>query len=221
MVCFVDIINIVVNSATGVTVFGNNIFSSSKEDRNNKGDEQRRKQRKVSVRIRLTLAGCERIPFCDGLTKIHKPGCPFLPIVFSVNTYNYDLASYLVDILLPISANQFTIKASFSFAHLAKSYNHNKTRWCALFTLAPCLQSFHSTRQYNFVWINKLYVLPDPPKLSRSVLKVLLELATKKTEPFYFRWSVLRSNWWCSSGINFRPCYGKYLDVPLWGEMGS
>ncbi|CAH3185414.1 unnamed protein product, partial [Porites evermanni] len=38
----------------------------------------------------------------------------------SVNTYNYNLASYLVDILLPISANQFTIKASFSFAHLAK-----------------------------------------------------------------------------------------------------
>ena len=131
MVCFVDIIDIVVNSATGVAVFGNNIFSSSKEDRNNKGDEQRRKQRKASVRIRLTLPGCERIPFRDGLTEIHKPGCPFRPIVFSVNTYNYNLASYLVDILLPISANQFTIKASFSFVHLAKSYNHNNEVMCS------------------------------------------------------------------------------------------
>ena len=142
MVCFVDIINIVVNSATGAAVFGNNIFSSSKEDPNNKGNEQRRKQRKPSVRIRLTLSGCERIPFRDGLTKIHKPGCPFRPIVFSVNTYNYNLASYLVDILLPISANQFTIKASFSFAHLAKSYNHNNEVMCSfyfssLFTIVP------------------------------------------------------------------------------------
>ena len=194
MVCFVDIIDIVVNSATGVAVFGNNIFSSSKEDRNNKGDEQRVKQRKASVRIRLTLPGCDRIPFRDGLTKIHKPGCLFRPIVFSVNTYNYNLASYLVDILLPISANQFTIKASFSFALLAKSYNHNNEVMCSFdFKL---LVYNRSTRRdnYNFVLINKLYALPDPPKLSRSVLKVLLELVTKKTEPFYFLWSVLRSN---------------------------
>ena len=143
MVCFVDVINIVVNSA-GVAVFGNNIFSSSKEDRNNKGDEQRRKQRKASVRIRLTLyfRGVKKIPFRDGLTKIHKPGCPFRPIVFSVNTYNYNLASYLVDILLPISANQFTVKASFSFAHWAKSYNYNSEMMCcfdfsSLFTNVP------------------------------------------------------------------------------------
>ena len=39
-----------------------------------------------------------------------KPGCPFRPIVSSVNTYNYNLASYLVRILQPISTNQFTIK---------------------------------------------------------------------------------------------------------------
>ena len=30
-----------------------------------------------------------------GLPKVHKPGCPFRPIVSSVNTYNYNLASYL------------------------------------------------------------------------------------------------------------------------------
>ena len=60
------------------------------------------------------------------------------------------------------------------------------TRWCALFTLAPCLQSFHSTRQYNFFLINKVYVLPEKPTISRSVLKVLLEFATKKTKPFFF-----------------------------------
>ena len=47
-----------------------------------------------------------------GLPKIHKPGYPFRPIVSSINTYNYNLASYLVRILQPISTNQFTIKDS-------------------------------------------------------------------------------------------------------------
>ena len=31
-----------------------------------------------------------------GLPKVHKTGCPFRPIVSSVNTYNYNLASYLI-----------------------------------------------------------------------------------------------------------------------------
>ena len=50
-----------------------------------------------------------------GLPKVHKAGCPFRPIVSSVNTYNYNLASFLVSVPKPISTNQFTIKDSFSF----------------------------------------------------------------------------------------------------------
>ena len=60
-----------------------------------------------------------------GLPKVHKSCCPFRPIVSSVNTYNYNLASYLVHILQPTSANQFTIKDSFSFAaDWNKTYKH-------------------------------------------------------------------------------------------------
>ena len=53
-----------------------------------------------------------------GLPKqVHKSGCPFRPIVSSVDTYNtYHLASYRVRVLQPISTNQFTVKDSFSFA---------------------------------------------------------------------------------------------------------
>ena len=54
-----------------------------------------------------------------GLPKVHKTGCPFRPIVSSVNTYNYNLASYLVSIFQPISTNQYTVKDSFSFAEWA------------------------------------------------------------------------------------------------------
>ena len=77
-----------------------------------------------------------------GLPKVHKPGCPFRPIVSSVNTYNYNLASYLVHILQPISKNQFTIKDSFSFADWTKTYKHNNEIMCSfdvssLFTNVP------------------------------------------------------------------------------------
>ena len=77
-----------------------------------------------------------------GLPKVHKAGCPFRPIVSSVNTYNYNLASFLVSVLKPISTNQFTIKDSFSFVDWVKSHKHNNEIMCSfdvcsLFTNVP------------------------------------------------------------------------------------
>ena len=54
----------------------------------------------------------------------------------------YNLASYLVRTLQPISPNHFTVKDSLSFAEWAKSYNHNNEFMCSfdvrsLFTNFP------------------------------------------------------------------------------------
>ena len=83
-----------------------------------------------------------------GLPKVHKTGCPFRPIVFSVKTYNYNLESYHVEILQPISTNQHTVKDSFRFADWAKSYKHNNGIMCSS---VRCLQMCHSMKQYKFV----------------------------------------------------------------------
>ena len=72
-----------------------------------------------------------------GLPKVHKTGCPFRPIVSSVNTYNYNLASYLVSILQPKSTNQYTVKDSFSFADWAKKYKHKNGIMCSFRCLLP------------------------------------------------------------------------------------
>ena len=114
-----------------------------------------------------------------GLPKVHKPGCSFRPIVSSINTYNYNLASYLARILQPISTNQFTIKDSFSFADWAKTHKHDNEMMCSfdassLFTNVPLDETIQ-------ICLEKLYAIPDPPTLPRSVLKVLLEFATKKS----------------------------------------
>ena len=73
-----------------------------------------------------------------GLPKVHK----------AVNTYNYNLASYLVGILQPISTNQHTVKNSFSFADWAKTYKHNNGIMCSLdvtslFTNVPLDETIH------------------------------------------------------------------------------
>ena len=114
-----------------------------------------------------------------GLPKVHKAGCPFRPIVASVNTYNYNLASYLVGILQPISTNQHTVKDSFSFADWAKTCKHNNGIMCSLdvtslFTNVPLDETIQ-------ICLDRLYSLPDPPQLPRSVLKDLLQFATKKS----------------------------------------
>ena len=55
-----------------------------------------------------------------GLPKVHKTGCLFRPIVSSVNTYNYNHAAFLVNVLKPISAKQFTIKDSLNFVRTGR-----------------------------------------------------------------------------------------------------
>ena len=85
----------------------------------------------------------------------------------------------LVRILQPISTSQFTIKDSFSFADWAKTFNHNNEIMCSfdvssLFTNVPLDETIQ-------ICLDKLYALPDPPTLPRSVLKVLLEFATKRS----------------------------------------
>ena len=114
-----------------------------------------------------------------GLPKVHKQSCPFRPIVSSMNTYNYNLASYLVNILQPISTNQSTIKDSLSFADWAKMYKHNNEVMCSfdvssLFTNIPLDETIQ-------ICLDKLYALPDPPTMPRSALKGLLEFATKNS----------------------------------------
>ena len=94
-----------------------------------------------------------------GLPKVYKYGSPFRPIVSSVNTYNYSLASYLV--LQPISTYQFTVKDSFSFAEWAKPYNHNNEFMCSfdvtsLFTNVPLDDTI-------YICPHKLSALPNPP----------------------------------------------------------
>lgn len=84
-----------------------------------------------------------------GLSTVHKSGCPFRPIVTSVNTYNYNLASqYLARILRPISTNQFTVKDSFSLQN-GPSHLITTISSCALLMSFRCSPTLHLISRYN------------------------------------------------------------------------
>jgi len=54
--------------------------------------------------------GLSKMFVLSGPLKVHETRCPFRHSVSSANKYNYNLASYLVGILLPISTNQYTVE---------------------------------------------------------------------------------------------------------------
>ena len=115
-----------------------------------------------------------------GPPKVHKSGYPFRPIVSSVNTYNYNLASYLVRVLQPISTNQFTVKDPLA---LQNGPRHT-TIMANICALLPDVSS-HVTNvpldEKIQICLDKLYALANPPKVPRSVLKDLFVFATKRS----------------------------------------
>ena len=65
-------------------------------------------------RIRPTGSNPSRL---YGLPKIHKQGTPLRPIISQIGSYTYELAKFLVPILMPLTTNQYTVKDSFSFVN--------------------------------------------------------------------------------------------------------
>lgn len=51
----------------------------------------------------------------NGLLKIHKIGQSLHPIISVIGASNYKVAKFLVQIIAPLTANDYTIENSFSF----------------------------------------------------------------------------------------------------------
>ena len=79
---------------------------------------------------------------------------PMRPIVSSIGTYSYELSKYLVDMLKPLTTNDYTIKVSFSFVNELNPV-----------TNVPFMSSFDVTSRFTNIpleetieiCLNKLY----------------------------------------------------------------
>ena len=96
--------------------------------------------------------------FCPGILYGSQGRLSFPPYSGpSTPTGSFNLASYLVDILRPISTNQHTIKDSFSFFDWAKQCNHYNGIMCSLDVSS--LFIYVSLKQYKFALTSCTYFL--------------------------------------------------------------
>ncbi|XP_069979446.1 uncharacterized protein [Penaeus vannamei] len=63
------------------------------------------------------LASGSRPGCLYGLPKVHKIGTPLRPIVSSINTFNYNLAKFLVKINEPLTTNEYTTANTLEFVN--------------------------------------------------------------------------------------------------------
>ena len=119
-----------------------------------------------------------------GTPKMHKfsssDSFPKLrPIVSSIGTFNYNLASFLCDLLSPLVPNDYSCKDTFSFVSQIKNANLSK----------KCLVSYDVTSLFTDIPLQEtikiainLLFNPNPNlNITRKELKILFLFATSKT----------------------------------------
>ena len=88
-----------------------------------------------------------RLGILYGSPKVHKRDVPLRPILSMVNSYNFSLSKFLVNLLAPLCNSPYAVKDSFSFAQEIQSFPNNN--YCmasfdvvSLFTNIPVNETF-------------------------------------------------------------------------------
>ena len=110
---------------------------------------------------------------------MHKQNHPLRPICSSVNSFNYQLASELANILSTYSNSTYTVKNSFSFVNEIQNQDSTSCHVCSfdvssLFTCIPLDETINIALDYVFGSQSTVH------GLSRTQFKKLLEMATKE-----------------------------------------
>ena len=126
-------------------------------------------------RIRPTGSNPSRL---YGLPKIHKQGTPVRPIISQIGSYTYELAKFLVPILMPLTTNQYSVKDSFSFVNSLMSLQN--VSFMASFDVVSLFTNMPLNETIE-ICLDKLYSDTDlVHNLPRKTLKTLLNYACKE-----------------------------------------
>ena len=120
-----------------------------------------------------------------GLAKVHKQlinNCPpFRPILSAIGTPTYNITKCLVQILKPLTINDYTLKDTFEF--LRDILNQNPTLFMAILDVDFLFANIPLDETINIIIERLLSDNETLHNLNKDQFKCLLTLATKE---FYF-----------------------------------
>ncbi len=115
-----------------------------------------------------------------GVGKIHKPGCPLRPILSAIGTPTYALAKFLVPLLSPVTANQYTIKDSLSFAKEICGFERTDC-FMASFDVKSLFTNIPLTETLD-ICVDNLFSGNSPPDgIPKRDFRALLQSAVSET----------------------------------------
>ena len=114
-----------------------------------------------------------------GLPKIHKRNTPLRPIISSIGTFNYNLAKFLADIILPLTVNKFTLENSIQFTNEIRSLNFNGTVIMASFDVESLFTNVPLDETTNIILDNIDNERIKQYGLDKNILEKMLNIATK------------------------------------------
>ena len=112
-----------------------------------------------------------------GLPKIHKLHIPLRPIISTIGTFNYNLAKFLVQIITPLTTNEYTIENSSSFAKEICDLKPPHPVTMASFDIESLFTNVPLKETTNLIVDNTTSSLLDVYGLTKTTFRNLLEIA--------------------------------------------
>lgn len=118
-----------------------------------------------------------------GLSKVHKQlvdGFPKLrPILSAINTPTYKLAKFLVNIMEPLTKDDYTVKDTFTFAEEVRT--QNSEYWMSSFDVDSLFTNIPLDETIEICCDELFRSRNTVSGLSKEEFRILLELATKES----------------------------------------
>ena len=112
-----------------------------------------------------------------GLPKVHKDQVPLRPIMSSLNTFNRKLSKFLIQFLIPLTTNIYTVPSTYEFCSEIKSFSYHNPPIMASFDVESLFTNIPVKETINII-INELFTDSNQYNgFSRTQFRKLLNLA--------------------------------------------
>ncbi|XP_069977196.1 uncharacterized protein [Penaeus vannamei] len=143
-----------------------------------------------------------------GLPKIHKIGQPLRPIISAIGTFNYNLAKFLVQLITPLTTNEYTIENSFSFIKEISDLKPLRPVTMASFDIESLFTNVPLSETTDIILNKTTSSLLNSYGLNKTTYRKLLDIAAHNSV-FTFNGSIYTQVDGVAMGSPLGPCYAN------------